>query len=272
MTNQFFPKISIITPNYNLGDFLERTIESVLSQNYPNLEYIIIDGGSTDNSLPIIKKYESQLSYWESTADRGMYHALNKGFSKSSGEIMGWINSDDMLHPGSLFKIVRYFKSYKEVEWIQGYPNVFDLEDNIIYERNPRYQNDFFLMNGFIIGNEYVQQESTFWKRSLWTKSGGYLSEEYMVAGDFELWMRFFKYSKLHCVKDYLGGFRSRPDQLSMNSNRYQQEAQLIVKKYRDNLSLMKKALLLWKLLCRKLKFGYKFSDNTVVKYLTPIS
>ena len=96
-----YPKISIVTPNYNGVKYLEQTIVSVLNQNYPNLEYIIIDGGSTDGSVEIIKKYESKLSYWVSEPDMGLYHAIQKGFEKSTGEIMAWINSDDMYVKGS---------------------------------------------------------------------------------------------------------------------------------------------------------------------------
>jgi len=101
MTNEF-PRISVITPSYNQGHFLDQTIRSVLDQNYPNLEYIIIDGGSTDQSVEIIKKYEDQLLYWVSEPDRGQSHALNKGFARATGDILCWINSDDCLEKGAL--------------------------------------------------------------------------------------------------------------------------------------------------------------------------
>ena len=90
-------KISVVTPNFNGARFLERTILSVIKQNYSSLEYIVIDGGSTDGSIEIIKKYEKYITYWESSQDNGMYHAIQKGFNKSSGEVMTWINSDDTL-------------------------------------------------------------------------------------------------------------------------------------------------------------------------------
>ncbi len=105
MSDQY-PKISIVTPTFNQGNFIEESILSVIEQQYPNLEYIIMDGGSTDNTIEIIKKYESQLTYWVSQKDNGMYDALNRGFKRATGEIMGWLNSDDLLirksfiHPG----------------------------------------------------------------------------------------------------------------------------------------------------------------------------
>ena len=104
-----YPKISIVTPSFNQGIFLEATIQSVLNQNYPNLEYIVIDGGSTDNSVKIIKKYEKYLSYWVSESDRGQSHAINKGFTISTGEIMGWLNSDDLYTSGALNHVANVF-------------------------------------------------------------------------------------------------------------------------------------------------------------------
>ncbi len=227
-----YPKISIVTPSYNQADFLEITIQSVLGQAYPNLEYIIIDGGSSDNSVEIIKKYEKQLAYWVSEKDEGLYHALQKGFAHTTGDIMGWINSDDLLHPQSLFILADIFRSLPEVVWLQGYPCVFNEKGGVIYTRPPRSSKYNFYLKDYHDG-QYIQQESTYWRRSLWDQAGGAISREYRVAGDFELWMRFFRYAYLYCTNALIGGFRYREaGQLSVNNYQlYLQEADQIVER-----------------------------------------
>ncbi|GAG62509.1 unnamed protein product [marine sediment metagenome] len=129
-----WPRISVITPSYNQGRFLEKTILSVLNQNYPNLEYIIIDGGSTDESINIIKKYENYIDYWVSEKDRGQADALNKGFKKATGDIIGWQNSDDIYLPSVFLKIAELFKQNPKIDIIYG--NRFDIDEdnNIIGE------------------------------------------------------------------------------------------------------------------------------------------
>jgi glycosyltransferase involved in cell wall biosynthesis len=202
-----YPKITIVTPNYNLGQFLEQTILSVLNQDYPNLEYIIIDGGSTDNSLKIIKKYEDKLTYWVSEPDSGLYHAIQKGFDKSTGEIMGWLNSDDMLHPNSLFYINQLFSQFSEIEWIQGRPSFFDKNGGITNVAPIRRWSKY----DFYIGDyQWIQQESTFWKKSLWERSGSYLNTNLKLTGDFDLWLRFFDFAELYSTSVILAGFRMR--------------------------------------------------------------
>ncbi|MBS2098544.1 glycosyltransferase family 2 protein [Carboxylicivirga linearis] len=126
------PKISIVTPSYNQGQFIEQTIDSILSQNYPNLEYLIIDGGSTDNSVEIIKKYTKHLTYWSSEPDKGQSDAINKGFNRCSGLIINWINSDDFLLPGSLSFIAENFKFEKYHAFASSVQNV-DAEGHFLH-------------------------------------------------------------------------------------------------------------------------------------------
>lgn len=210
-----YPKISIITPNYNGGEFLEETIVSILSQNYPNLEYIIIDGGSSDNSVEIIKKYESQLAFWVSEPDKGLYDAIQKGFDKSTGEIMAWLNSDDMYHKNALFTVAEIFNNFEQVQWLQGIPTTFDEKgrtvDVVPYKRWSKL--DYYLGKF-----EWIQQESTFWTRKLWEKENSKIDLEMKYAGDLDLWLRFFRHEQLYTTTALLGGFRQRSgNQLSLN-------------------------------------------------------
>jgi len=202
-----YPKISIVTPSFNQAPYLEKTILSVISQDYPNLEYIIIDGGSTDGSLDIIKKYSSQLTYWESSKDKGQYHAIQKGFEKSSGDIMAWINSDDVYHSQCLFTVAEIFSSFKTVQWLTGNVSFIDEGDRIVFSRSARRWSRLNVLN-----NEYVwiQQESTFWSRGLWEKAGKKLDLTLNYASDYELWIRFFRHEQLYTVETMLGAFRLR--------------------------------------------------------------
>lgn len=222
------PRISIITPNFNQADFLEQTILSVIGQQYPDLEYIIIDGGSTDGSVDIIKKYEKHLAYWVSEPDAGLYHALQKGFDKASGEILGWINSDDKLHPDALSIISEVFSSFSHVNWITGCPSAFDEKGRTVVVANSRRWSkyDFYLYD-----YQWIQQESTFWRRSLWEKAGARLNLEIKYAADFELWLRFFRYDRLFTVHTILGGFRFRSSgQISsVHREKYQREAESLI-------------------------------------------
>ncbi len=225
MNQREYPKISIVTPNYNKAKYLEQTILSVLSQNYPNLEYVIIDGGSTDGSVDIIKKYEDKLAYWVSEPDKGMYYAIKKGFEHTTGDIMAWINSDDMYHPGALSVVADIFREHEEVRWLTGANTHFDEQGRTVRVWEAAYFSHLlFLMRNY----KYVQQESTFWRRSLYEKVGG-VSTNYRLAGDFDLWMRFSRYEKQYMVNALIGGFRVCDGQLSENVQEYSREADLII-------------------------------------------
>ncbi|MGZ9735420.1 glycosyltransferase family 2 protein [Flavobacterium sp. GNP002] len=233
--NIVYPKISIVTPNFNGGKYLEHTIQSVLAQNYPNLEYIVIDGGSTDNSVAIIKKYESQLAYWVSEPDKGLYDAIQKGFDYSTGEIMAWINSDDLYHPKAFFTVAEIFTNIKNVNWLMGIPSTFDeLGRTVSVSPLKRWNKLDYYLGNF----EWIQQESVFWRRSLWTKSGSKVDSSMKYAADLELWLRFFRSEKLYVTQALLGGFRQRSEgQLSMNFlDEYMVEARTKIKEEIENL------------------------------------
>ena len=212
--------VSVVTVCLNSEKYLEQTIQSVINQTYDNIEYIIIDGGSTDKTLDIIRKYENRITRWISEPDKGMYDALNKGFADSTGEIMAWLNSDDMLTPWALSTAVDIFQSLPGVEWITSlFPIQWDAQNRAIScSKLEGFNRDAFLrgrnLPGYnFFGKSWIQQESTFWKRTLWEKAGGYVNSSLDLAGDFELWMRFFERSNLFGVPVPLGGFRCHPDQ-----------------------------------------------------------
>lgn len=199
------PHITIVTPCFNHARFIEATLHSVLDQGYPQLEYIVVDGGSRDGSPQIIERHAPQLAYWVSEPDRGHAHALNKGFARSSGEIMAWINSDDLYLPWTLRTIAEIFATHPEVEWITGVNAWWDDQGRLVNTRE-NFKNKY----DYLIGRyAWIQQESTFWRRSLWERAGGKLDESYRFMVDGELWTRFFLHAPLHHVGCVLGGFRS---------------------------------------------------------------
>lgn len=199
-----WPKISIVTPNYNYARYLEATIRSVLIQGYPNLEYIVIDGGSTDGSADIIKKYEPWLAYWHTRKDRGHADAINSGMNRSTGEIMAWLNSDDMYMPWTFRTVAEIFSSLPEAHWLVGHNSWWDGEGRHIASK-PVYKNVYnFLLRDF----GWIQQESVFWRRGLWEKAGGAMNEDYRLLMDGELWCRFFALDTLWHADPVLAGFR----------------------------------------------------------------
>jgi hypothetical protein len=223
------PSISIVTPNFNGFGYLADAIESVVSQDYPNLQYVIADGGSTDGSQLIIGQYNERINAVISGPDRGHADALNKGFALTDGEIMGWINSDDILHPGCLERIARIFGAYPDVEWITGRPTAMNAGGEIDYVGDVRPWSRLRFLAG---DHLWIQQESTFWRRSLWDRAGGGLDLDFNVANDFELWARFFRHAPLYSVDHLLGCFRVRPGQRSVAQRAdYEREVDQILRR-----------------------------------------
>lgn len=242
LTKKTAPKISIVTPSYNQAEYLEECIDSILSQNYPNLEYIIMDGGSTDGSVEIIRKYEKHLTYWQSQPDGGQYQAINAGFKHSTGDIMCWLNSDDKFHPGALHQVALAFRAMPQTEWITGRPTAWDDQGRLItvFDHVPTWSLERLLNRRK--DDYYIQQESTFWRRSLWDKAGGVLDTNWQLAADFELWCRFFHYSELTGVDALFGGFRYHSGQkTNIMMDRYEQEVLQIID--RERLSIGKQSV-----------------------------
>ena len=212
-----FFKISVVTVCYNMVQYIETTIKSVLSQDYPNLEYIVIDGGSTDGTQQVIEKYKDQLAYYVSEPDNGMYDAINKGFSKATGDIIAWINADDIYMPWTLQIVNDVFSCYPETQWLGG-KYAFLNEDGTLAQIFPKtsIRNRKDIAKGWcrdgVLGP--LQQESMFWRRELYIQSGG-LDTSYKYAGDFELWTRFAEYASLTKIDVPLASFRKRTTSLS---------------------------------------------------------
>ena len=180
------PRITIITPNFNGGRFLEAPITSVVSQNYGNLQYIVIDGGSTDDSIDIIKEYEHAIDYWVSEKDTGPAQAINKGIARADGDWLNWLNSDDLLLPGALSTLAKIIAVAPEADWIVG--NRIDINatgDLTRVGQAPQHCYDTLFLGGV-----YFPQDATFFRRSLLDAVGGGLNEACQSIFDTELYSR----------------------------------------------------------------------------------
>jgi glycosyltransferase involved in cell wall biosynthesis len=179
------PRITVVTPSYNHGNYIEETIQSVLQQDYPNLEYIIIDGGSKDNSVDVIRKYERHLAYWISEKDRGQSHAINKGFQRSNGAILAWLNSDDLYLPGTLHAVARAFAANPAAQWLIVDVENFHTGASKSHE-TWTFENSSKLVD-WVIRNANPHQPAVFWKRAPYFTYGP-LKEDWQYCFDAEFW------------------------------------------------------------------------------------
>lgn len=202
------PSISLVTCSYQQGRFLEATIQSVLAQEYLALEYLIVDGGSTDGSAEIIRRHERSLAFWASEKDRGQTDALSKGFARSTGEIMGWLCSDDVLLPGALRKVGEFFAAHPNVECVYGDSVWIDSLSCVVRAKKEIPWSRFV----YLFDHNYLPQPSVFWRRSLFDRVGG-LDERWNLAMDSDLWLRFSTVCKLHHLPQYLSCMRTYPEQ-----------------------------------------------------------
>jgi glycosyltransferase involved in cell wall biosynthesis len=266
------PKISIITPNFNGAKYLEKTILSVINQEYPNLEYIIIDGGSTDGSIDIIEKYENKISFFVSEPDNGIYDAIQKGFDKSTGDIMAWINSDDMYYQNSFSILAEIFSNFKDIKWLMGIPAFYDEFGRTIHVSNFKRWSKF---NYYTKDYQWVQQESVFWRRELWEKVERKINTDLKLAGDLDLWLRFFRHDKLYTLNALLSGFRIRSEnQLSLDFEKeYKLESEYLINQEIENY-LSKKEKYIVRKICYYKRFVtkknrlFRFYGNYKVKKL----
>ncbi|MEL7667809.1 MAG: glycosyltransferase family 2 protein [Actinomycetota bacterium] len=197
------PRISVVTPSFNQARYLRETLESVLSQGYPNLEYIVIDGGSTDGSVEILEEYSPRLDYWISEEDEGQTDALVKGFAHASGDILCWVNSDDQLEPGSLQYVADTFSSDPKLEFLWGDCRWVDDESRVLYTRREVR----FVRWLWLYGYNYIPQPAAFWTRELYERVGG-LDRSVRVAMDTDLFARMSRVARLAKVHRVLARFR----------------------------------------------------------------
>jgi GT2 family glycosyltransferase len=227
------PTISIVTPVLNCREYLAQCFDSILSQNYPHLEYIVLDGGSTDGTLEIIKKYERHLSFWRSAPDGGQYAAINDGLQRTSGSIMSWLNADDCLAPYTLDLVAALFNSQAEIEWLTGSYCFLDSGPSLVLTGTPTLSGETYFDDGF--DRPFVQQEGTFWKRSLWDRTGAALDLRLDMAADMELWTRFFQHAHPYVASVPLAIFRRHSGQRSqVYLNRYMNEAYRVIERLKS--------------------------------------
>ncbi len=241
-------RLALVTPCLNQGRYIEDCLRSVLFQPGSEfVDYVVMDGGSTDGSKDIIEKYADRLHHRQSEKDEGPYRAVYEGFKKSDADIMGWLNVDDMLLPWALHIVARIFKEFPEVEWLTShYPAITDPSGLPVQLYSP----PGFEPAGFYHGENlpgaglpataFIQQESTFWRRSLWQRAGGTFDFSLDLAADFELWARFFQHAELYAIDVPLGLFRAHGDNRSFVARKeYIDEAVGVLRRY-TNLGAIK--------------------------------
>ena len=217
MLKKIKPKISIVIPCYNMEKYIEQTLLSIINQDYKNFEIIIVDGLSIDKTLMIIKKYKKYIHKIISERDSGQYNAINKGMNHATGDILAWINADDIYFPWTFRHVGEFFLKHPKIEWISGMTALMDetgllngINRNIIAKPNSYIEKGWFREELY----GFLQQEGMFWRKELWNNYGG-LDEHYRLAADFELWTRFSKYSELVSFGLPLSSFRIRDNSRS---------------------------------------------------------
>ena len=229
MSKRHLPRITIVTPSFNQGKFIERTIESVLGQNYPQLEYIVVDGDSTDETLDILKRYGDRLQ-WISEKDSGQSEAINKGFLMAKGEIVAWLNSDDVYLPGALETVARYFAAHPDVMMIYGEGYMIDQDDKVKM-RFPFTEPRFDLWKLIYYG-DYILQQSTFFRRSLFD-SIELLDEALHYGMDWDLFIRIGKRFRVDYIPEYLGCIREHGEaKTSTGGSKRFRELKCIIRKH----------------------------------------
>jgi len=203
MTASLQPLVSIITPSFNQARYIESTIQSVLAQDYPRMEYLVVDGGSRDGTVDILKKYASKLTWWVSEKDKGQTDAINKGFAHASGDILAWINSDDIYEPGAISAAVRYLQEHPKVGMVYGDCNFINDAGHVIGRFGSAQTNYRLLRQGYV----HIPQQTMFFRSDLW-KQVGPLDPSFYFAMDYDLWTRIAARSQIKYVPQTWANFR----------------------------------------------------------------
>lgn len=214
LNNSGLPKITIVTPSYNQGQYIEKTILSVVNQGYKNFEYIVIDGGSKDGTIEVIKKYEKYLSYWCSEKDSGQSNAINKGFSKATGDILVWLNSDDWFEPSALLNVANAVKDNPECSVFVGYGRSFDTNGVQLHEYIPEKLDH----HAIVTKETGFMQPSCFFKKTAFDSVEG-IDESLHYVMDFDLWLRLIKKNNFFIIKEFLSGGLAHDDCKTCNPN-----------------------------------------------------
>lgn len=206
-----WPKITLVTPSYNQGRYIEETIKSIIDQQYPNLEYFVVDGGSTDESVSIIRKYSEHIQWWVSEKDGGQTDAINKGFKRATGEIVNWINSDDILYPDALFHVAQTFMAHPEAGFVYGKTQRFDGSGRVELMQHDETDLPLKYYYYFPYG-----QQACFYKRSILEKVD-YMNEVLHFSMDYDLFVRLHLHAKTIKTDVVIGGFRDHEASKSNN-------------------------------------------------------
>lgn len=264
-------KCSIITPSFNQGKFIEETILSVITQSYQNIEYLIIDGGSTDNTIDILKEYNNRITYWISEKDRGQTHAINKGFSKATGDIIAWLNSDDIYCTNAIAVVIEYFESHPDCMWLAGNEIFIDSKGKPYIRKYPN-SSRWLETTGMMS----IYQPNVFLRREILT-TVGFLREDFHMAMDYEWYCRIAQKYPIHIINYDIAKFRWHDDSKSSQSSktkaykRYLDERLLIIDQCHPNLTFWTKhfprfTLFLWFKIEKFLRFMNRAFKNELYK------
>jgi glycosyltransferase involved in cell wall biosynthesis len=208
------PLVSIVTPSYQQARFLEATIQSVLAQDYPRLEYLVVDGGSTDGSREIIQRYADGIAWWVSEPDQGQTDAINKGFSQANGQIFAWLNSDDSYLPGAVSGAVAFLQDHPQTGLVYGDCNFIDSSGKVIGKFNAQQTSLSRLRRGGV----YIPQQAAFWRAELWHQVGP-LDPTTFFAMDYDLWVRLAKVTDIQYNPQLWANFRLHGDAKTISAD-----------------------------------------------------